>query len=285
MKFYSYIKLTRINKPTGIWLLFLPCLFGIALAFKENSKIDFYNSLYFLLLFALGSILMRSAGCIINDLFDVKFDKLVSRTKERAIANDEISKKEAIVFLSFLLLGSLVILLQFNLKTIFSGFLILALVICYPLMKRISYYPQFFLGITFNFGVIMGYLAFLDYISISAIVLYISAIIWTIIYDTIYGFQDIDDDLKIGVKSFSIKIKENPQKFLIWFGFAMFMLLILFGSLAKLTAEFFIIIFVADIYLNRIIKKCDFNDSASCLKAFKANIKVGLLILLAIILG
>ena len=228
---------------------------------------------------------MRSAGCIINDLFDVKFDKLVSRTKERAIANDEISKKEAIVFLSFLLLGSLVILLQFNLKTIFSGFLILALVICYPLMKRISYYPQFFLGITFNFGVIMGYLAFLDYISISAIVLYISAIIWTIIYDTIYGFQDIDDDLKIGVKSFSIKIKENPQKFLIWFGFAMFMLLILFGSLAKLTAEFFIIIFVADIYLNRIIKKCDFNDSASCLKAFKANIKVGLLILLAIILG
>lgn len=285
MKFYSYTKLTRINKPAGIWLLFLPCLFGIAFALKNVSQIDFFNLLHFLFLFAMGSILMRSAGCVINDLFDVKFDKLVKRTKERAIANDEISKKEALVFLSFLLLASLIILLQFNLKTILSGFLILILVIFYPLMKRISYYPQFFLGITFNFGVIMANFAFVNYVNLEVVILYIATVIWTIIYDTIYGFQDIEDDLKIGVKSFSIKIQNNPCKFLNYLTLAMFLTLVFFGFLAKLRAEFFIIIFIADIYLNNIIKKCDFNNSLSCLSAFKSNIKVGFLILLAIILG
>lgn len=285
MKFYSYAKLTRINKPVGIWLLFLPCLFGVALALKNVPQIDFFNLLYFLFLFAIGSIFMRSAGCIINDLFDVKFDKLVKRTKERVIANDEISKKEALFVLLLLLLISLVILLQFNLKTILSGFLILILVILYPLMKRISYYPQFFLGITFNFGIIMANFAFLNHINLEVIILYLSAITWTVIYDTIYGFQDIEDDLKIGVKSFSIKIQNNPQKFLFYLTFAMFIMLVFFGFLAELGAEFFIIILIADIYLNNIIKKCDFNNPLACLKTFKANIWIGFLILLAIILG
>jgi 4-hydroxybenzoate polyprenyltransferase len=285
MKFYSYIKLIRLNKPTGIWLLFLPCLFSFALALKQSSNINILHFLYLIFLFFIGSILMRSAGCIINDLFDVKFDKLVSRTQNRAISSGEVSKKSAIIILLILLLLSLIILLQLNFYTILSGFFIAIFVAIYPLMKRISYYPQIFLGVTFNFGVIMVYLALFGHITIECLILYLSSIIWTIIYDTIYAFQDIEDDIKIGVKSLTIKAKNNPQKILVSLGFFMFINLLLLGFLSNFKAEFFMAILVADLYMNYKITKCDFSNPNSCLKTFRANIWVGSLILLAITLG
>ena len=159
MKIISYLQLIRFNKPTGTLLLFLPCLFAISLI----KKIDFLQESKLITLFFLGSLLMRSAGCIINDIMDYKFDRKISRTSNRPIANGKITKKRAMFLLVILLFISFLILLQFNKYTILSGFFIISFIAIYPLMKRITYYPQIFLGITINFGVVMASLA-LDHV-------------------------------------------------------------------------------------------------------------------------
>ena len=155
---------------------------------------------------------MRSAGCVINDLFDKKFDEKILRTKNRPLASGKVSRFEALILLGLLLILGFVILLQFNFKTILSGFFALALVATYPLMKRVTHYPQIFLGLTFNFGILMSGLVFLEKITLDFIILYIAGIIWTVIYDTIYAYRDIEDDLKIGVKSTAIKFICEIQK-------------------------------------------------------------------------
>ncbi|MBU6339761.1 MAG: UbiA family prenyltransferase, partial [Rickettsiales bacterium] len=176
-KVANYIELTRIKRPIGIWLLFLPCLFGIFLSAKKID-IDLRGILYFTTLFGLGSVIMRSAGCVINDIFDKNFDSQVKRTKNRPIASEKIKRQEALIFLFILLACGLVTLLQFNYLTILSGLLALILAITYPLMKRITYYPQIFLGLAFNFGILMSGLAITDSIDISFVILYAAAIIW-----------------------------------------------------------------------------------------------------------
>lgn len=285
MKLSSYIRLIRLNQPTGIWLLFLPCLFGIFLAFKKLSQITFNENLPIIFLFFLGAILMRSAGCIINDLFDEKFDKKVERTKFRPIANKEISRLQALILLGFILFLALLILLQFNLPTILSGLAALALAATYPLMKRLTYYPQIFLGLTFNFGILMSSLAILERITFESLLLYFSAMIWTVIYDTIYAFQDITDDLKIGVKSTAIKFQDNPKKYLISLNLIMFLSLVLLGYISDFKSGFFLTILLADLFLNYKIKQCDFSNPQSCLKVFKSNTWLGIIILSAIILA
>lgn len=283
MNFRNYLKLARVDKPVGILLLFLPCLFGvlISLQYPYNNV----NITYYLLLFFFGSILMRSAGCVINDICDAKFDRQVSRTKDRQIANNVISQKSAIIFTIILLIPSLAILLQFNQKTIIAGFLSFLLVLAYPLMKRITYFPQIFLGLTFNIGALIAPIAILNKITAEMIFLYVSLVIWTIIYDSIYAFQDIEDDMKIGVKSTTLIFKGNPKNILKSLNFVMFLLLLLTGYSLSLEWEYYITILVADIYLNNLIIKCDYNDPKSCLQIFKKNIYFGLLLALAFLLG
>ena len=203
-KIVNYLKLSRLHSPTGIFLLLLPCFYAIALAVKVLPDPDYYLLAKMLLLFVLGAVLMRTAGCVINDLLDAKFDAKVARTKNRPIAVGLISKTEALFFLSFLLLFSLIVLVQFNFATIITGIFAFFLVLLYPLSKRITYFPQIILGFTFNLGVFMASFAILEELSESMIVLFLICLIWTIIYDTIYAFQDLQDDLKIGTKSTAI---------------------------------------------------------------------------------
>jgi 4-hydroxybenzoate polyprenyl transferase len=285
MKLSSCIRLTRLNQPIGIWLLFLPCLMGIFLALKNLPQNAWEKSLPTIFLFFAGAVIMRCAGCVINDLLDEKFDKKVERTKTRPIAAKEISRLQALILLGFLLFFALLILLQFNFQTILSGFVALALVATYPLMKRITYYPQVFLGLTFNFGILMSSLAMLERITLASLILYFACVIWTVIYDTIYAYQDVEDDLKIGVKSTAIKFRNNPKKILIWLNLIIFSSLVLLGWIGSFESGFFLAILSADLFLNYKIKQCDFSNAQSCLKVFKSNIWFGLLLLTAIILA
>lgn len=284
VKLLHYIDLTRLNRPIGIWLLFLPCLFGITLALKKIN-LGFLESAKIVFLFAFGSIIMRSAGCVINDLFDQKFDAQVNRTKSRPLASGAVSRSEAFTLLGFLLLIGLIILLQFNKITIFAGFFGLILVITYPLMKRITYYPQLFLGITFNFGILMSALAILGEINFNFIILYFSAIIWTLIYDTIYAHQDIEDDLKIGVKSSAIKFGENSKNILLFLSLMMFGLIFYLGFKNSFKFSFFLINLIAFLTLTNKITLCNFKNSQNCLTLFRANFWIGILILIGILLG
>ena len=210
-KFQIFVQLTRINKPIGFLLLFWPCMWGLTLGFYFSSESTIY--IKYILLFFLGSILMRSAGCIFNDIVDRNIDKKVERTKNRPIPAGKISILESFVYMVFLCLIAFLILLQFNKLTIILGMSSMILAFAYPFMKRITYWPQLFLGLTFNWGIIMGWTALTNNISIEPFLLYLSAIFWTLGYDTIYGLQDIHDDEIIGVKSTSIKFKNNPKVF------------------------------------------------------------------------
>ena len=206
-----FIELTRLNKPIGFMLLFWPCAWGLAFAnsLKQNSEL-FY---YYLVLFFLGSVLMRSAGCIFNDIVDKDYDKKVVRTKKRPIASGKISITQSLFYVIILCLISLLVLIQFNFLTIALGISSMFLAFSYPFMKRITYWPQLFLGITFNWGIIMAWTAFNNDFSFNVITLYLAAIFWTLGYDTIYGAQDVSDDEIIGLKSTAIKFKKNMRMF------------------------------------------------------------------------
>ena len=206
-----FIELTRLNKPIGFMLLFWPCAWGLTLAYYfDGEKILYFK---YLILFFLGSVLMRSAGCIFNDIVDKDLDKKVERTKKRPIASGKISVLNSFIYVILLCFFALIILLQFNWLTIVLGMSSMILAFSYPFMKRITYWPQLFLGLTFNWGIIMGWTSIENNISIEPIILYIAAIFWTLGYDTIYGLQDIHDDEIIGVKSTSIKFKNNVKVF------------------------------------------------------------------------
>ena len=207
-----FVELTRLKKPIGYMLLFWPCSWGLSLAYDFSSDLNIY--FFYLLLFFLGSVLMRSAGCIVNDILDRKFDKKVLRTKDRPIASGKISVKLALLYSVILCLIAFLVLINFNLFTIIIALASMPLAFTYPLMKRFTYWPQLFLGITFNYGLLLGWTSVNGEISIIPIILYLGAIFWTLGYDTIYGFQDIEDDEIIGVKSTSIKFKQNPKIFL-----------------------------------------------------------------------
>lgn len=285
MRFFSYLKLARLHQPIGIWLLFLPCLFGAFLSLKKIPNPDLIEILRIVFLFFIGSILMRSAGCVVNDIFDHKFDKKVARTKSRPISSGEISRSSALIFLGILLICGFLVLIQFNFLTVLSGFFALALLTAYPLTKRITYFPQIFLGLTFNFGILMSSLAILGNITWESLALYFCSMIWTLIYDTIYAFQDIEDDLKIGVKSAAIKFKNNPKTILIALSFLMFFGLALLGWYCEFRSGFFFAILASSLYLDHKIKNCNFKNQKNCLAVFKANAWIGVLILIAIILG
>jgi len=279
-----FIELTRLKKPIGFMLLFWPCAWGLTLAFNFEKNIDLY--FFYLILFFLGSILMRSAGCIVNDIFDKDFDQKVLRTKNRPLASGKISIKLAVIYSCILCLMALLVLLNFNYFTIILALGSMPLAFSYPLMKRFTYWPQLFLGITFNYGLILGWTAIYGQMNLIPILMYFGAIFWTLAYDTIYGFQDIKDDEVIGLRSTSIKFKKNPIIFLN-ISYGIFALsLISIGFLMKLNYYYFIFISLAFIQMFFFqIKKLKINDSKICLNIFKSNNFLGSIIFISLIVG
>ena len=279
-----FIELTRLKKPIGFMLLFWPCAWGLTLAYDFSSSLN--NYFFYLILFFLGSVFMRSAGCIINDVFDKDFDAKVFRTKNRPLASGKISIELAIVYAFSLCFLALLVLLNFNLFTIIISFASMPLAFSYPLMKRFTYWPQLFLGVTFNYGVIVGWTSINEGISLIPILLYLGAIFWTLGYDTIYGFQDIEDDEIIGVKSTSIKFKKNPKKFLSLCYFIFIFFFLITGLKLNFNYYFFIGIIMIILHLFFIqIFNFDIKNKAKCLKIFKSNNFLGLLILICVLIG
>jgi 4-hydroxybenzoate polyprenyltransferase len=277
-----FINLARLNKPTGIMLLFWPCSWSLAYAYSIDQNLTQF--FYFLLLFFLGSVLMRSAGCIVNDIVDKDIDKKVQRTKSRPLACNLVSVKLALVYTATLCSLAFLVLIQFNKLTIILGFASMFLAFSYPFMKRITYWPQLFLGLTFNWGIVMASTATTNTVSIEIIILYVSAIFWTLGYDTIYGAQDITDDEIIGIKSTSIKFKDNIKLFV---GFCYFMssalvVSLFYNKFALNNFSLLIVIYILSLMYQIIrFKK---NNQKRCLQAFRLNNISGLLLFFGIFL-
>ena len=279
-----FIELTRLKKPIGYMLLFWPCSWGLTISYNFSNNLNIY--FFYLLLFFLGSVLMRSAGCIVNDVLDRKFDKKVSRTKNRPIASGKISVQTGLLFAAVLCLLAFLVLINFNYFTILLALGSMPLAFTYPLMKRFTYWPQLFLGITFNYGLILGWTSIYGDISLIPLIFYIGAIFWTLAYDTIYGFQDIKDDEIIGLKSTSIKFKKTPYMFLTLSYLIFFVSFITVGFLMELNEFFFIISILVFFHLFFYqIKKLDIGDTEDCLRKFKSNNFLGLSILISLIVG
>ncbi len=279
-----FIELTRLKNPIGYILLFWPCIWGLTIAYDFNNDLNIF--IFYLFLFFAGSILMRSAGCIVNDIVDRNFDKRVARTKNRPIASGKISIFLATVYVLILCSLAFLVLVNFNKLTIILAIASVPLVFVYPLTKKFTYWPQLFLGITFNYGLILGWTSINESISLIPLVFYFGAIFWTLGYDTIYGFQDIKDDEIIGVKSTSILFKNNSKMFLniVFFLFVVFYLTM--GFLMKFNLAFFIlsIIPISHLFLYQ-IKKFDPLNPEICLNVFKSNNLFGLIIFVNLLIG
>ena len=279
-----FIELTRLKRPIGFMLLFWPCLWGLTLVYNFNSNL--FNYFFYSALFLSGSILMRSAGCIVNDIADKNFDQKVERTKNRPIASGKVSVKLASTYALILCGIAFLVLINFNKLTILMALISMPLAFTYPLMKRITYWPQLFLGITFNYGLVLAWISISGEISIIPIIFYLGAIFWTLGYDTIYGFQDIKDDEIIGVKSTSIKFKNDPKKFL-FISYCMFIIsLFLIGILMNFKMYYFLFMIVPILHLLVFqISRLNTNLSLDCLIKFKSNNILGLIIFTNILVG
>ena len=279
-----FLELTRLKRPIGYMLLFWPCAWGLTISFNFSDDINTF--VYFLMLFLVGAILMRSAGCIVNDIVDREFDKKVSRTKNRPLASGKISVKLALIYTMGLCFVAFCVLINFNYFTVIAALISMPLAFTYPLMKRFTYWPQFFLGITFNYGLILGWTSYVGEIRVVPIIFYLGAIFWTLAYDTIYGFQDIVDDEIIGLKSTSIKFKKNPHSFLYICYSIFFSSLIIVGYLMQFNRYYYfllILVFLQMFFFQ--LKKLDIKKASNCLNTFKSNNLLGLLIFCSLIVG
>ena len=276
-----FVELSRLNKPIGFMLLFWPCSWGLAYAYYFNQNLNLF--IYYLILFFLGSVLMRSAGCIFNDIVDKDFDNKVERTKKRPITSGKITVKSSLFYVFVLCLLAFLILIQFNYLTIMLGMGSMFLAFAYPFMKRITYWPQLFLGLTFNWGLIMAWTSINNEINVEIVILYISAIFWTLGYDTIYGVQDMSDDEIIGLKSTSIKFKKNIKTFVtISYLVSLFTLIFVFKDFLGVNIfSFLILMFFLSLLFQ--IMKFKKSNSKSCLEAFKFNNVSGFILFFAII--
>ena len=279
-----FIELTRLKKPIGFMLLFWPCAWGLTLAYDFSN--DLNNYFFYLSLFFLGSVLMRSAGCIVNDISDKEFDRKGERTKRRPIASGKISIKLGFVYALTLCLLALLVLINFNNMVIIVAIGSMSLAFTYPLMKRYTYWPQLFLGITFNYGLLLGWICIKNQIDIVPVIMYFGAIFWTLGFDTIYGFQDIKDDEIIGVKSTSIKFKKNP-KLIITICYLIFSICLFFtGSFMDFNIFyflFFILILIHLFYYQ--VKNWVVSSPSSCYKIFKSSNFLGLMVFINLLIG
>ena len=278
-----FINLTRLNKPIGFMLLFWPCSWGIAYAFQKNQ--DFKEFILLISLFFLGSVLMRSAGCIFNDIIDKDFDKKVERTKSRPIASGQISIQRSFFYIILLCSLAFIILMQFNFLTILLGLGSMFFAFSYPFMKRCTYWPQLFLGLTFNWGIIMGWTAMTDQVSYEIVVLYVSAIFWTLGYDTIYGIQDVEDDEIIGIKSTAIKFKKNIKFFvsICYLITSIAIIYLFYKNLGVNLTTLFLAMFILSLIYQVVFFQKD--NPNSCLTAFKFNNYSGMFLFFSFLFG
>lgn len=282
LRYRAFGQLARLDRPIGTWLLFWPCFWGLALA---GAEIDSYPPLTMIALFALGSLVMRGAGCTFNDIADREIDAKVERTAARPLPSGRVSLLGAWQFLILQTLIGLIVLLQFNMATIGLGFASLLLVAAYPFMKRITYWPQFFLGLTFNWGALVGYCAVTGTLSLPAVLLYAAGLFWTLGYDTIYAHQDREDDALIGVKSTALLLGRHTKIALVVFYALMLACLASVGLYGGLTTLYWVGIGVTAYHLAMQIAQLDIDDAQNCLRLFRANRNTGLIVGAALLLG
>ena len=273
-----YLRLMRADRPIGTWLLFIPCLWGLALAAAQGYG-PAPALLYYAALCALGAFVMRGAGCAYNDIVDRNYDARVARTALRPIPSGQVTVKQAWALVIGLSLTGLVALLQFNGFAIAVGLASLALVAAYPFMKRVTYWPQAWLGLTFNWGALVGYAAATGTLTLSALALYAAGVFWTLGYDTIYAHQDTEDDALIGVKSTALTFGAATKPWLAGFYAATIALFAAAGWLGGASPVFFAALAPAAVHFALQVRRLEINDSHNCLTVFKSNREAGLLLL------
>jgi 4-hydroxybenzoate polyprenyltransferase len=277
-----YAQLMRLDRPIGWWLLLLPCWWGLVLGQLANG--GGLSNLWHAVLFLIGAVIMRGAGCTLNDIADRDFDAAVERTKNRPIASGRITRKQAFVFLVVQALLGLIVLLQFNLFTIVLGASSLLIVAVYPFMKRFTHWPQFVLGLAFNWGALLGWSATHASLNSAALFIYAGGIAWTLAYDTIYAHQDKDDDMLIGVKSTALLFGANTKPWLLtFFAIALVCFAVSFWLVGAGPAAF-AGLGAAAVHALWQIKTFDHTNANHCLKLFKSNRTFGLLLLAGLLL-
>ncbi len=276
-----FLRLMRLDRPAGVWLLLLPCFWGAALASLANSQ-PVPNVLH-MLLFTLGAFAMRGAGCCWNDYLDRDIDANVARTSNRPLAAGLVSTRETLLFMLALMLFGFVVLLQFNGFTIILGILSIGLVAVYPSIKRVSDFPQIVLGLAFSWGALLGWSAYYGSLSLAPIMLYASAIAWAIGYDTIYALQDVEDDALLGVGSTARRFRGSAKLFVAaCYSFCVVMAIAAL-SLANAGLLAFAGLFLFGATLSYQLVKLDVNDGASALATFRMTPLAGLVLLVGLI--
>lgn len=275
-----YLLLARVDRPIGTWLLFLPGIWGILLSVPSWAE-----AARLIALFGVGSLVMRAAGCVVNDLWDRDIDRLVVRTAGRPLASGALRPRDALVFLACLLLVGLGVLMQLNMLSQLLGIASLVLVGLYPLAKRITWWPQLMMGFTFGFGAPLGYAAGANHLGSTWILIYAAAILWDLGFDTIYAHQDREDDALIGVKSTARLFGETTRPFLAACYAATVAMLAAAGWTAGLHAWFYPALLLPSALLVRQIVQLDIHDPAGCLRLFRANREVGMAVALALLAG
>lgn len=273
-KIDNYISLTRLLNPTGYLLLFFPC----ALSLIANAQTE--EDLFYLTVFFIGSVIMRSAGCIINDLTDRHIDKLVARTQNRPIASQAIATSQALTLLVLLLLCGLIIMLSLPIKAWLLGIIAMVMVVLYPRMKQMTHFPQLFLGLTFNMGALFASIAVADTITNSAWLIYLACVFWTLGYDTIYGYMDHKDDIKANVKSLSLYLINMPYKTILSVFYLCFVAIIGYVLIQESFNNLWLIGVATTVLLFQTIT-LDIHSQTNCLRRFKSNNIVGIILLIA----
>jgi 4-hydroxybenzoate polyprenyltransferase len=276
-----YLRLARVDRPIGTWLLLFPGWWSLALAAAPGALPDGYV----MVLFALGALLMRGAGCTINDIVDRDFDRQVARTATRPLASGALSLQQALVFLAIQLGLAFLILLQLEPLAIKLGVLSLLLVVAYPFMKRITWWPQAFLGLTFNWGALLGYAAVTDSLAWPPVLLYAAGFFWTLFYDTIYAHQDKEDDALIGVKSTARYFGDRTRSWLTGFAIATILLLMLMVTTAGLGWVAKLGVIGVALHLGWQTVSCNFDDAKNCRDTFYSNRYIGWILLAGLVIA
>ena len=287
-----YLRLSRADRPVGTWLLLIPCWWGLLFAMLSEGSKPTPNDLWIAIACVLGAFLMRGAGCTWNDITDRKIDAQVARTKSRPLPSGQVTTKGAVIWMCFQAFLGLIILLTLNTTAILLGFASLALVAIYPFAKRFTWWPQIFLGLAFNWGILLAYAAHTGSISVPIIILYVSGISWTLFYDTIYAHQDTEDDALIGVKSTARLFGENSPRWLFWFMVSTLLLMTLAlsgittGTLNVLSLMIALTgVWIFGWHLSWQLRKLKIDDPDICLMVFRSNRDAGLLFALALVVA
>src|SRR5476651_1520200 len=276
-----YLRLARLDRPIGSWLLLMPCWWSVGLA---GMRVEHFPSLWHIVLFFIGAFAMRGAGCTWNDLVDRNLDGLVERTRSRPIPSKQVTVAQATLFMLAQALIGFLVLIQFNRFTVFCGLASLSVIVIYPFMKRITYWPQIVLGLAFSWGALMGWPAAFGRLDWPAFVLYAGSILWVIGYDTIYAHQDREDDLMIGIKSTALLFGERTPAMLAIFYAGAVVLIGASGLMARGGLIFVLGMIAFTAHLAWQVLRLDINDSAHCLKQFKSNRDAGLILFGAMLL-